>query len=335
MSYVTPRRGVVFLFALMMLLGLGGCGYSDPLHERHQLLKMLWTERYAELDQALATGYEKYQRGKITGARFTSWFWQLEHADPAFAQRYQKWVETMPDSGWAHLTRGLFLVQRAYQERGDRVASETPDGRFERMEDYLSDASDELEIAAQHLPRCALCIGGQLNVNLLRGERRHNRELIDQALGYDLNIWRPVYAYYTSLYPQWGGSEAEMQAFAREVGLRIPELGKRLEALFYWQRGLNYGYAGRSAEQIESFRLAADTFPSDEVLKSLAGAYMEQGDFEAAIPVLEQNLEVNDEWDLWSLESLHQAYVATGEDGKARRILSRRDEYLSRYHRGE
>jgi len=328
-------KGYLAGFLLWMVIWLGGCGYSDPLHERHQLLKKLWTEQYTELDQALSTGYEKYQRGKITGARFTSWFFQLEHADAAFAQRYQKWVDIHPDSGWAHLARGLFLVQRAYQERGDRVSAETPSGRFDRMEQYLVDATNELEIAAQKLPRCALCIGGQININLMRGERRNNRALIDEALGYDANIWRPVYAYYTTLYPQWGGSEAEMQAFAREVGVRNTELGKRLDALFYWQRGLNYGYANRTDDQIESFKIAADIFPLDEVLKSLAGVYMEQGNFEAAISVLEKNLEINDAWDLWTLESLHQAYIATGKESKAGRVLNKRDEYLSRFHRGE
>lgn len=55
-------HGFRLLAALICLsLVLGGCGYSDEMHQRQTWRKLLWYEKYDELDQALSLDPKLWQ----------------------------------------------------------------------------------------------------------------------------------------------------------------------------------------------------------------------------------------------------------------------------------
>ncbi|MBS1198892.1 MAG: hypothetical protein H6R18_2677 [Proteobacteria bacterium] len=323
------------LAVIFVVLLLGGCGYSDELHSRHVLLKLLWTEQYAELDRAIAQAYQEKEKGKLSSNRLRGRFWQLQNADPAFESKFNGWVNAQK-SAHAYLARGLFWLERANKLRGDNVASQIPSDRMEKVHELAQRAVDDLHLAREKDTRCAMCVGGEIWANLLLGQ--HDPELIENALSLDRSLWQPVASHFISLYPQWGGSEEQMSAFIKKMETQAEkeQIVPRLNAMFYFRRGLIQQYDHRNyPEAIKEYEMAVSYYPNDFALKNLAELYMLQGDTQKAVIALEKNLEANDPWDLYSIEALAQAYFAQGEEGKGKRMMKKRDELLTRFRNGE
>ena len=191
------------LTMLFVVLLLGGCGYSDELHYRHVLLKLLWTEQYAELDKAIEQAYSERYKGKLSSNRLRGRFWQLQNADPAFESRFDAWVNAQK-SAHAYLARGLFRLVRADKLRGDGVASRISSDKMEKVHELAQSAVDDLQLSREKDTRCAMCVGGEIWANLLLGRR--DPELVETALALDPSLWQPVASHFISLFPQWGGS---------------------------------------------------------------------------------------------------------------------------------
>ncbi|MEZ0233010.1 MAG: tetratricopeptide repeat protein [Methylophilaceae bacterium] len=326
----------MFRYAWMILLALvlTSCGYNDNLHVRHGMLKLLWQEHYAELDDALNQQYQLYRAGKLKGRDFSDQIWTLQMADPLFAPRFEKYTESKPESRWAYLVQGFFLLQQASNARGDDVGARTSADKFSRMTDLAMNARYAFKQAEKNSAPESFTAAGLIKINMLLGVRAGNADLVSDGMMADPTIWRAAIAYFNTLYPQWGGTEAEMLAFIQRVKPGNPKLAEYLDADFYWRRGLDLELAGRTDEAIATYNQSIKIYPHADALKNVGGIYLRQGQCELAEEVLKKNLKENDEWDLWTLETLHQAQVCAGSSWQARRTLSKRDELIYRYHDG-
>jgi tetratricopeptide (TPR) repeat protein len=323
------------LTTILLGLLLGGCGYSDELHQRHTLLKLLWTEQYVELDKSIAQAYVEKDKGKISSNRLRGRFWQLQNADPAFEPRFDHWVDHQK-SAYAYLARGLFWLARAEKLRGDNVASNISPDVLAHVRELAQRGVDDLHQALQKDARCAMCVGGEIWANLLLNQR--DPELIETALFFDRSLWQPVAAHFISLYPQWGGSEEQMDAFIKKMETQTGQerIVPRLKAMFYFRRGMDQQYNQKNyASAIKEYETAVSYYPDDYALKNLAEMYMWQGDPYKAATALEKNLETNDPWDLYTIEALAQAYFAQGDENKGKKMMMKRDELVTRFHNGE
>ena len=324
-----------FLLAVMVALVVGSCGYSDELHERHTLVKLLWEERYAELDQAIAQAYKEREKSRLSSNQLRTRIWQLQSVAPAFEPRFDNWVARQ-GSSHAHLARGWFRLEQASKTRGDGPASGIPPGRYDKVRELAQAGVDDLHQALSKDSRCAMCIGGEIFANLYLGRR--DDELVERAFLIDRTLWQPVAAHFISLYPQWGGSEEEMQAFIQHMGTLkgTEKFVQRLNAMLHFQRGLAQQFTYRdSAEAIREYETAISHFPDSYALKNVAVMYSTQGQHDKAAAALERNLRENDEWDLYTIEALAQAYFAQGKRGEGDKMMKKRDELVRRFRNGE
>lgn len=320
---------------LFVCLALSGCGYSDELSHRHSLLKLLWTEQYAKLDEAITQAYVDKRKGKLTSNQLRTRFWQLQYADPAFTGRFDTWVARQ-DSAHAHLARGWFRLQQASKIRGDGPSAGIPPDRKSAMRALALAGEEDMAQALIKDPLCAMCVGGQIYANLYLGIR--DSALIEKALSLDPDLWQPVAAHFISISPQWGGAAGEMEGFVRtmEERGRSKEFLNRLNAMLFFQYGLIEQYDHKDfALAIEKYERAISYFPNSDALKNVAELYANQGRHDKAEAALERNLRENDEWDLYSIEALAQAYFAQGKTGDGKKMMRKRDELVRRFRNGE
>jgi tetratricopeptide (TPR) repeat protein len=320
---------------LLICLVLGACGYSDELHHAQTLLKLLWTEKYKELDQEIAAAYLERRKGKLSSNQIQARFWQLQNAAPAFSARFDRWV-AQQDSAHAYLARGWYRLQQAGNLRGDGLAASVPASRREAMRALLHGGIEDMERALFKDPLCAMCIGGKIYANTLLGQR--DPDLVEQALNLDPTLWQPLASHFVTLSPQWGGSEGAMKVFIRDMGSRgiSKDFMNRLDALFYFQLGLIEQYDKRDNDAaIEKYEMAISSYPDSNALKNLAEVYASTGRYDKAAAALERNLRENDEWDLYTIEALAQAYFALGNTSDGKRMMKKRDELFRRYRNGE
>ncbi|HEY9825417.1 MAG TPA: hypothetical protein V6D19_08220 [Stenomitos sp.] len=314
---------------------LGACGYSDELHQRHSLLKLLWNERYAELDGAITQAYVEKGKGKLSSNQIRSRFWQLEMVDPAFTPRFDGWVAKQ-DSSHAYLARGWFRLEQAQKTRGEGPYRDISPDRRTRVQELVLASVEDFHQALKKDPLCAMCVGGKIAANRYLGRR--DPELIETALSIDPKLWQPVAAHFISLYPQWGGSEDEMKAFIRRMET-VPGAEKsvrHLNAMFHFRRGLDHQYDTMNyPEAIKEYETAISYHPDSNALKNIAQLYSRQRQYDKAASALERNLHENDEWDLYTIEALAQAYFAQGKQRDGEKMMNKRDELIRRFRNGE
>lgn len=324
----------LFIASVILCL-LSSCGYHDPLHIRHHQLLLLWNNQYPALEASLNEQYALYKRGKLSGAEFSRQIFSLEQANEGAESRFIGYEQAMPNSAWSHLLHGLYLVRLAEDARGSAVASRTSRASFDKMQALAENAKTLLEAAHEHQAPFSLYAGGMIRVNRMLGEREENEALAKEAIARDHDIWRAARAYFLTLYPQWGGSEEAMAAFVAEVKPANPELAKALEATTYWRRGLSYKVRNDIEAASRQYQQAIAIYPDENALKDLGEIYLQTNQCELAVAVLERNLEENDEWDLWTLESLAQAHRCAGNRWRASRVDAKRSELFARYAKGE
>ncbi len=324
-------RCLVFLLVILIT----SCGYSDDLHMRHHQLGMFWNYRFQELETSLDEQHSRYKKGKLTGAEFSRQIFSLEWANAGADKRFEDYVKTFPDSRWSHLLHGLYLVKQASDARGSETYNKTPQANFEKMTELAEQAKELLETAHEHQAPFGLYAGGMMKINLLLNLDDENKSLVDEAMARDGDIWRAPFSYFQTLYPQWGGSESAMLAFIEEVKQKNAKLAKALQADFYWRKGREYQVNGQLGAAVAELEKAISIDAHSDALTDLGAIYMRTGKCDAAVALFKRNLEENDEWDLYTLESLMQAHDCAGNSWQFSRVRAKRSELFTRYSAGE
>ncbi len=324
-------RHLVFLLVILIT----SCGYSDALHMRHHQLGMFWNYRFQELETSLDEQHNLYKKGKLTGAEFSRQIFSLEWANEGADKRFTGYVEAMPNSKWSHLLYGLYLVKQASDVRGSETYGKTPQANFEKMTQLAEQAKVLLETAHRHQAPFGLYAGGILKANLLLSVDDENKILVDEAMARDGDIWRAPFSYFRTLYPQWGGSESAMLTFVEEVKLKNAKLAKALQADFYWRKGREHQVDGQLGAAVTELEKAISIDAHSDALTDLGAIYMRAGKCDAAVALFKRNLEENDEWDLYTLESLMQAHDCAGNSWQFSRVRAKRSELFTRYSAGE
>ena len=323
------------LAALLLAAFLSSCGSHDTLYMRHHQLGMFWNYRYQELDTSLDEQYNLYKAGKLKGAELSLQIQAIEYANDGADAKFADYVEAMPNSKWSHLLYGLYLAKQAGDARGSETYGKTPQASFEKMRELAKKAKELLEVAHEHQAPFGLYAGGMMYINLLLNEDDENKSLVDEAIARDGDIWSAPFTYFKTLYPQWGGSEKAMAEFVVEVRSKNPKLSKALQADFHWRRGRAYKGDGQIDAAIAEYEKAISFYHSSYALTDLGGIYMQAGKCDAAVELFKRDLAENDEWDLYSLESLMQAHDCAGNSWQFSRVKAKRSELFARYRAGE
>lgn len=308
--------------------------YTDELHQRHTWLRLLWVEQYAELEKTIVEAYAQRAQGTISSNTLRGRFWQLQYADAAFAPKLDAWV-AQENSPHAYLARGLNLLQRADNLRGSGPARSVPPEVMAQVKTLAQLGVADLEKSLELDARCAMCIGGKIWAAYFLGVS--DPTLVDKALAIDPTLGQPVRAHFGLLYPEWGGSEAQMLAFIQkmEASSDTAKFVPRLHSLVELRRGLALQAQGKDIPAaIAAYEAAIAHYPDSDALKNVAELYLRQGQAGKAAKALDQNLE-QDPWDLYTIEALAQAYFGLGESAKGKAMLEKRNELITRYRNGE
>jgi tetratricopeptide (TPR) repeat protein len=315
---------------------LSGCGlYFDEEHEKNALNGMLVEEKYAALDKAFEKAEKQYRNGKLPTRQWENrWLAIADINADGIEPRFDSWV-AQTGSPYAYLARGLFTTNKAWEARGAKLASETTDAQFSELYRLSEKAEKDLLVAREKISKCSICIAG-----LLRANRAFDRPaadsvtLLNEALASDSKSRAAVFVYFTGLYPQWRGSFKIMQSFIDDMERQItdPAVIDELRSRYCWRQADFAVERGDHDLALQWYERGVTAHPYDMLMKHLAAAYMERKEVDKAVKILEENLKLNDAWDLYTIEALAQAYFESGQQDKGKEMMRKRDEAQHRYN---
>jgi tetratricopeptide (TPR) repeat protein len=189
--------------------------------------------------------------------------------------------------------------------------------------------------AHQKLSACALCSAERIRINRALGQPLRDSEyLLDEALLADPGAPSAVFQYFAHLYPQWGGSFEQMRAFIDHIQSRVndPAILAELESRFCWEQARAAESRRDNKSAFAWYERGVTAHPYDMLMKNLAEAYTERGEYRKAVDILERNLQVNDPWDLYTIEALAQAYFRSDQQKQGEAMMQKRDEAQERYN---
>ena len=328
------NRSLRMMLAVLCALALGGCAQYDDEQTRAELRTLLAHKDFDGLEKSLTQAHAKYLSGTLPSNAWAAQFQGLATADAKLAPHFERWVSAK-DSGYAHLARGMFLQQQAWQARGSEAAADTSDAQLAAMRKLAAQARPDLLTANEKIESCALCAGALIGNNRALDTRATDRALLDAALVQDPKMWLPVLEYFQGIYPRWESYD-EMESFIAEMRIKVkePELIANLQSRMYRDRARQ----ALANNQIDRVKMATSWYeqgvnerPYSLLLKELAELYADQGHYQRASELLELNLKRNDAADLPTIDALAKVYVELGQHRKSEKMLARQEEIQRRY----
>ncbi len=199
-----------------------------PLFYPRELLK---SHEFEKLETIAARLNDGYLAGSVS-YRDYFWFHQTLWKDMDISAQWLReamntWAEASPDSAYALLIRGRYLVKLGYRARGNRWASETKKHQFIEMDRHFADAHKVLDRGLKMEPDAL--IGHLQKIDIYKASRQQPNP---KPLGYvkslsgDVRsrtaIWSEALAAAT---PRWGGRYETMQeTIETTIRADIPEL---------------------------------------------------------------------------------------------------------------
>jgi tetratricopeptide (TPR) repeat protein len=207
--------------------GKDAAGYPKQHVDRAGLRAVLHARKYAELTkhvEVLQESFEKDPRKE---------YWAVD-AGEAFGTpeadldvELDSWVAAAPKSFAPYLARGAHRVAVMWSRRGLSTANETAKDDFRAMHEAALRADADLVRAIALRPRCIAAMRNRIRVALATSD--HDTLVATKELALktcpDCMVINVVYL--KRLTPRWGGSEAVMEAYARN----LPSTNPRLRAL--------------------------------------------------------------------------------------------------------
>ncbi len=139
------------------------------------------------------------------------------HASEKSERLSRLWLEKAPDSPFANVARGEYLTAMAREARGAKWYGETPKDALAKMEDFANRAISHyakalnIEPRMQHALNSLVYLSGFVAARPSLDSAFERSEKLDPACRY-LSRLRM-----TNLQPRWGGSMAEMHAYASSL----------------------------------------------------------------------------------------------------------------------
>lgn len=326
---MNPMRQLLRYLLLCTLLSLSACSqFDDEEHEKNILLGMLAHKNYAELEQALIDTDSAYKEQTLSTKDWQArWYAVANVSTGGVEKRMNDWVG-QAESGHALLMRGMWRQVQAWRQLEDEPETGTEQKRQQAELVRLSKLAEADLLAAQKkLDKCALCLTELITVRRGLGLKgAESQTLLEQALTLDPLLSSAIFSYFTNLYPEWGGSFEQMRQFIDQMKARgLDEtILMGLESRYSW---LQSKAALQREDKDKAFawlERGVTSAPYDVLMIELATVYTELGMHDKAVKTLETNLELNNPWDVRTIDLLVRAYVKTQERDKADEMIAKR-----------
>ncbi len=193
----------------------------DPV--QREIIDLLDKRDYSALERLLG-GHQWAFEADSDSSR------QLENAFDAFRKvprsgeaALNEWVGKYPASYAALVARGSYYYAQGLDARGTAFIKDTPDENVEAMRVYMRKARRDLERSLKLTQRPYLSRLLLMSVTRAAGGRRGAKAQYVEAAKLAPQSVELRLAYMTSLEPRWGGSFAEMEAFAAESRAQLKD----------------------------------------------------------------------------------------------------------------
>ena len=183
---------------------------SQSAEELGALKDLLRRGEYDELERRLGAAQAAYEADPTREREPELAFQNFSSSDPADDAPLRAWIQSRPDSAFAHLARGLYLEHRGWLRRGHAVVARTPDAQFEAMGEQFASARPELHRAVALNPGLTIADAGLLRIAMAEGDGAEVRARFAHALEVNPLSYYIRQAYLVAQLPQWGGTAEEM-----------------------------------------------------------------------------------------------------------------------------
>lgn len=171
---------------------------------------------------------------------------------PQVDARTRDWLAARPNSAYAHLARGIYLLQSGIDARGGKFIADTPRSQLQRMGELFAQAVPELEQAARMQPKLMPAHGWLVVAAMYDGDSTSMEAAVDAAKKADPVCQTLFLRRMDALRPRWGGSYDKMLSLAGEVSQYVAQ---RPQLAIY----LSHPYGQRGKMMVADGRLDRET----------------------------------------------------------------------------
>lgn len=191
-------------------------GYPLVTADKVEIVRLLRDQSFAELDGMIGD----YRRDAEADFHYEDWIGDAIDAfsipDPSLQRIFDRWIETIPESPDARLARGAYWTSLAWAARGHKSIAETTSAQLDAMREYVGRALQDVHDAIRLDPDFGEAFFYLVNLHSMTGGDEQRRQAFEAGANVNPHSYRLRFAYMNSLLPRWGGSYAEMEAFAAE-----------------------------------------------------------------------------------------------------------------------
>jgi tetratricopeptide (TPR) repeat protein len=243
-------------FFLFLILACTVCNHSavfaqthdDPVHPGKHWRALLMAKDFAALETAIKTLHGESLHPGAKSRELRRALGYLVHAGATDARLFDEFAKASPNT-YGVMTRGYFTVNQGWKARGKEFANKTSEEQFARMQQHMSSAISDFEIALQGLQhQCDPCYAGLINIGMALGRVELKAQAINASVRYDGGGFDAPLAYMSSLDVRWGGSKEKMQRYVDEFASQFPNsfTSNALKAAFLIAQAEDYIYAGQN-----------------------------------------------------------------------------------------
>src|SRR6188768_804247 len=102
------QRTAAFIFIVIAVFHGALASADEALPSQDEIVALLSTAQYAQLDRRLTSIQGAYKRGAIDDVKLREAFRSFYFTTPSLAKNFDQWVREFPESYVAHLARGIY-----------------------------------------------------------------------------------------------------------------------------------------------------------------------------------------------------------------------------------
>lgn len=250
-----------------------------------ELKRMIDAKDWPGLEAHYATLLQRHYAGDdpefILYRSFPLYSWASDEE----ADRYTtRWLDGAPDSPYAHMARGMILVDRALAAGGGRPARLFPDARMRAASRLAAQAEHILSRASALEPRLLPAYRQRLTAAMLLGDSDAQKRLLEQALAQSPQSFYVRERYMETYTPPWHAPFDWMHPFADEAAPYLkknPRLHLLRARAASWT-GREYLDLGWHGNALDAYRAGLQSGPDVETLSTAANiAFREEHHLQA------------------------------------------------------
>lgn len=275
-------------------------GYPRSYVDQAALQALLRASRFSDLTRHVEEVQEAFEADWRNEVWPVDAMYAFRTPDPALTALMDAWVADAPRSFAPYLARCAHWNAIGLHRRGGRFVDETSEVELASMYEAFARARPDCERALELRPRLVAAHQRLLQMGRIGGDD----ELARRSLAAALRVCPACYGiraiHVRYLAPRWGGSQREMEEFAREAARQAPE-NTRLRALAgyaHWDRcrSLSVDDHGGALSACDAAIVAGDdaTFYSERANVHLARDQIElaRADVDRALELAPQVVDV-------------------------------------------